>query len=181
MSISKIRHIAKLNLISEKRYLENKLIINETTTNSGDTITNLENQGVMVDDAQTHQTIIKQLENTDLKYKIPDLKTSVGNSDFFNKLSGIMTLKPEKNSRFERHLPQNQRTAITGEVLTFNLPNGIKLSGTYDLGSIKPNDIKVSKDVNVGNQKINLSLKSDVVSGGKTAQVGVKIPLGGRN
>ena len=34
--------------------------------------------------------------------------------------------------------------------------------------------------VNVGNQKVNLSLKSDVVSGGKTAQVGVKIPFGGR-
>jgi hypothetical protein len=180
MSISKIRHITKLNLISEKRYLENRLIINETITNSGDTITNLENQGVMVDDTQTHQTIIKQLENTDLKYKIPDLKTSIGKGDFFNKLSSVMALTPEKNSKFERHLPQNQRS-ITGEVLTFNLPNGIKLSGTYDLGSVKPSDIKVSKDVNIGNQKINLSLKSDVVSGGKTAQVGVKIPLGGRN
>ena len=63
------------------------------------------------------------------------------------------------------------------EVLTFNLPNGIKLSGEYDLGSIKPSEIKISKDVNVGNQKVNLSLKSDVVSGGKTAQVGVKIPF----
>jgi hypothetical protein len=180
MSLSKKKHILESNILSERRYLEHKSIIIETSTNTGDTISDLESQGVMVNDEQTHQTILKQLENTDLKYKIPYLKTSIGNSDFFNKLNGVMTLTPEKNSKFERHLPQNQRS-ITGEVLTFNLPNGVKLSGSYDLGSVKPSDIKVSKDVNVGNQKVNISLKSDVVSGGKTAQVGVKIPINGRN
>ena len=180
MSLSKKKHILESNILSERRYLESKKLINEQ--NSGSTPTNLqdlESEGVKLDDKTTHETILKQIENTPLDYNIPNLKNSVGTSNFFNKLNSIVQLTPEKNSKFERHLPQNKRS-ITGEVLTFNLPNGIKLSGEYDLGSIKPSEIKISKDVNVGNQKVNLSLKSDVVSGGKTAQVGVKIPFGGR-
>jgi hypothetical protein len=177
MSLSKKKHILTSNIISEKRYLESKKIINEE--GSGTTATNLQNlesEGVKIDDSETHETILKQMENTPLRSNITNLRGSVGTSDFFNKLNNIVQLTPEKSSKFDRHLPQNQRS-LTGEVITLNLPNGVKLSGTYDLINNKPSDFKISKDVNIGKQNVNLSLKTDTLTGGKTTQFGVKIPL----
>lgn len=178
MSIIKNKNILESNIILEKRYLESKKLLIEDS--SGTTKTNLqdlESYGVKLDDKTTHETILKQIQNTPLKVNTQYLKSSLGTNYFFNRLNNIISLTPEKNSRLERNLPHYQRT-LTGEVINLNLPNGITLRGTYNISNNKPSQFEISKDINIGKKNVNLSLKTDVLNKDNQTQLGIKIPLG---
>jgi len=171
---TKKRYILEANLISEQRYLTNKFLmetedptqpavttpqpvttIPKPVTQTTDLLTKdyLEKSGINTTDAQTHQSIITQLEPYSNKVNVSLLKPHVGKDSFFDELHKHVNIshKFDKNSG-----------AFSGEEVKLSLPGGIKLQGTI---GVKDNQIQGLKDVGlqqktkIGNVPVNYGIK----------------------
>lgn len=171
---TRIKKIIEANLLSEQRYLSNKYLNEDNVQTSGtpqNDKVELQDAGVDLTDSTTHNTILQQLKPYNDKININDLTPHVGKDSFFDALGNYVSLSPEKS--------KIDRSTITGEELKIKLPNGINLKGSFDVRDGGLGSVSIGKNVNIGNQKVNLSLKTNALTGGNTAQIGVKIPIGG--
>jgi hypothetical protein len=172
---TKNKKIIQANILSEQRYLNNKYLNEDEGTTSGNTQNTketLQDVGVNLTDSTTHNSILQQLKPYSDKVNINSLTPHVGKDSFFDALGNYVSLSPEKS--------KIDRSTITGQELKLNLPNGINLKGSFDLKDGGLGSVSIGKNVNIGNQKVNLSLKTNALTGGNTAQVGIKIPIGGK-
>lgn len=177
---SKKKHIILSNLLFEQRYLNNKFL-NETDEpgvpkptpkepqTSIDILSkeDLKNKGINTTDVQTHTAILQQLTPYGDKVNLNSLQPYVGKEDFFTELNKVVSLKPETS--------KIDKKTITGEEIKFELPGGIKLKGTFNLGTggkvsglgdvgihkkVGPVDLGVkyknpmSSDFNIGNVQV---------------------------
>ena len=152
---TKRRYIERANLISEQRYLSNKFLMETEDPINPQQQTDPTSLGVNVNDVATQQSILTQLQPHSNKVDLEKLKPLVGSPNFFSELDKFVTLEPE--------LSKVDKKTITGEELKLELPGGLKLKATFDLG---PNakfsgvgDIGVNKNVNIGGAPVNLGVK----------------------
>ena len=173
---TKKRYIQTANLISEQRYLNNKFLMEtENPADPPQQKTNPTSLGVNVNDVVTQQSILTQLQPHSNKVDLEKLKPLVGNPNFFSELDKFVTLEPETSKL--------DKKTITGEELKLELPGGIKLKATFDLGANGKfsgvGDIGLNKNVKIGNTPVNLGVKyKDPTSGNfnvSNLQVGAKI------
>lgn len=175
---NKRKKIIEANLLSEQRYIKSKFLIEDEDPKPTQDITQqLKNSGINLMDLNVHNSIINQLMPYKDKFNLGALKPYVGKEDFFNQLTRYVSLKPE-TSRWDPKV-------ITGQEIKLNLPGGVNLKGSLDLGQGGKiegvGDISLQKNVNVAGAPVNLGIKySDPTSGQfnpENVRVGAKITI----
>lgn len=177
---TKKKYIQEVNLISEQRYLNNKFLNETEDPTDPPKKTDVTTLGVNTNDVATQQSILSQLQQHSNKVDLEKLKPLVGSPNFFTELENFVTLEPETS--------KIDKKTITGEELKLTLPGGLKLKGTFDIGTggklTGLGDIGINKNVNIGGAPVNLGVKyNDPLVGfdvGKV-QVGLKMNIPHKN
>jgi hypothetical protein len=179
---TKRRYIQEANLISEQRYLNNKFLMetDDPITPQLQTSTNVAKLGVNVNDVATQKSILSQLQQHSNNVDLEKLKPLVGSPNFFIELENFVTLEPETS--------KIDKKTITGEELKLTLPGGLKLKGTFDIGTggklTGLSDIGLNKNVNIGGTPVKLGVKYKNPLGNfnvNKIQVGAKINIPNTN